>query len=593
MANEVRPSKVLCISDRCGICTFKALDGEQVAIVNIRDGTTLTTYDYKREVIRQDRRNGFKYHFLGCLFWYQRAARSVVLCHTDCLARERSTSSAGRFWATMYAYDPPPAEVKRHERWLLAQFALSLRSISEQGPVPLPLEICEMIAQHCCPVTALRRNAADAGRALWEKYGSDDQVRSTHTFDIATKAWARYVEFEGVQYIGCITNRPEDTPDQQAPLASELTLLYTPLPDDAVDTLYIVEDHLGVRNIIFTSSLTNSEIHHNYDGASVHWRRLKIIPGTRFRCNTDNTKLRSLDLVFPQAPESVGLPSVSDSEDAFDRPPRPNQKLRAHNTFEWDDHPFRMTSFVCNDPRTAGYSVFCFRQPWAILPHMPPRGERDLEVYAAQERRKSGGAVWLYASRNPDEVITEIWVRVQDGGYEARRSVAIVTATYTWFDTTSMRYYLRTNQDRTLVMGPYPHKGHHVYTLVYRGGSDPSRIYVDTGDRGLRRFLFESPLPAEPNSTNSSSAVPNDDAQKPKGLPSPKSPCPIPIYVDEARAPFIFYSSADMYGVAKVTLCRPEQGTISGMVLRYHDGRQETLGQVRPDRLASSGRRYE
>ncbi|KAK4140849.1 uncharacterized protein C8A04DRAFT_31621 [Dichotomopilus funicola] len=252
--------------------------------MDMRDGTTLATYDYNRGRSYEDDRNAFAY----CggddsLFWYQLATRFAVLCHTDCLTRERSIPPAGRFWATIYAYDPPPAEVKRYERWLHTPYALFLRSISEQGPVPLPFEICEMIAQHCCAVAALRRNAADAGRVLWETHGSDDK---TYTFDISTKTWARYVDLEGVRYIRCITNQ-RDTPDQQAPVASELTLLHTPLPDDAVDTMYIVEDHLGVRNIMFTSSLTTSEVHHNYDGANIWWKSLRIIPGTRFKCYTD------------------------------------------------------------------------------------------------------------------------------------------------------------------------------------------------------------------------------------------------------------------------------------------------------------------
>ncbi|KAK4140850.1 uncharacterized protein C8A04DRAFT_31622 [Dichotomopilus funicola] len=142
-------------------------------------------------------------------------------------------------------------------------------------------------------------------------------------------------------------------------------------------------------------------------------------------------------------------------------------------------------------------------------------------------------------------------------------------------------------------MGPHPQskahaEGHYTYTLVYRGGPDPGQIYVDTGDYGLRRFLFETPLPTEPSNI-SSSAASNDHTRRPKGLPTPSSPPCFPLYNDEAPCYFIFYSSANMYGVAEVTFCRTERGTISGIVLRYHDGRQESLGQVRPDKLASSG----
>lgn len=265
---------------------FRVLILESPA-VDMRNGTTLATYHYKHGLIYQDFKNGFTYYAPAYLFWYQLADRFVVLCHTDCLTREINTPASGRFWTTMYAYDPPQAEVKRHERWLHTQFVLFLRNVSKQGTVPLPMEICEMIAQDCCPLATLRQTAADANRAFWEKYGLDDKALSTHTFNIATKAWARFVDFGGTRYIGCITNMSEDTADQQTHVPTELTLLHTPLPDDGVDTMYLVEDHLGIRDIMFASSLTTSEVHHNYDGASVWWKRLKIIPGTRFKCNTD------------------------------------------------------------------------------------------------------------------------------------------------------------------------------------------------------------------------------------------------------------------------------------------------------------------
>lgn len=139
-------------------------------------------------------------------------------------------------------------------------------------------------------------------------------------------------------------------------------------------------------------------------------------------------------------------------------------------------------------------------------------------------------------------------------------------------------------------MGPHPDskaeaEGHYTYTLVYRGGSHLDRIYVDTGEDGIRRFRFGSPLPVEPSGSSNNSAAPTGDARRPKGLPSPASPCPFPRPQYDDPSYFFFYSSADMHGVSEVTLYRTDQGNIGGMVLRYHDERQVSLGQVRPDRL--------
>ncbi|SPQ20852.1 7fe6b43f-d362-4d17-a62d-94c47311d6b1 [Thermothielavioides terrestris] len=216
-----------------------------------------------------------------------------------------------------------------------------------------------------------------------------------------------------------------------------------------------------------------------------------------------------------------------------------------------------MTSFVCNDPATIGYSAFCDENPYYIRSHTA--GERDLSFYDSwspktPEMRKAG---WLYIPVGVDERITEVWVRSYVCG--------LVTETFA--------VIFRTNKGRCLVLGSHPASGggNYQYALVCRPAEHgPSRIYFDLSLYGIHSLAVDTPLP--------SGAV---------VLPSPAppvSPCP------ELGPYEIFtYTSAALDGVVEVTPCRSDVAefgpAITGLLLRYADGRQASLGQVRLDRL--------
>jgi hypothetical protein len=162
-----------------------------------------------------------------------------------------------------YAYFPRPAEVDRRERWLRSRLGPTLHAILGKR-FSIPLELCEHIAAHC----HLREWAAAASRAFWGKYSATPAPRE-HRFGISSAVWARHVEFEGVRYIAQLTNEPGRQ------LAS-FSLVYTPTRGKPADTLYVAEDYLGIRDILFASSPTTPLV--PYD-PGVWWKRLKIPPG--------------------------------------------------------------------------------------------------------------------------------------------------------------------------------------------------------------------------------------------------------------------------------------------------------------------------
>ena len=187
----------------------------------------------------------------------------AVGCHVECMAREPCPPPNDRFQAMAYGYSPRPAEVERRERWLRSQLGTTLHAILGRR-FSMPLELCELIAAH----SHLREWAAAASRAFWDKYSATPAPRE-HRFGISSDVWARHVEFEGVRYIAQLTN------ESGRELAS-FSLVYMPTPGKRADTLYVAEDYLGIRDILFASSPATPLV--PYD-PGVWWKRLKIPPG--------------------------------------------------------------------------------------------------------------------------------------------------------------------------------------------------------------------------------------------------------------------------------------------------------------------------
>jgi hypothetical protein len=135
------------------------------------------------------------------------------------------------FRVSRYPYQPLPSEDSRRLRWMYSRLTPTVYlSLARQ----LPYELCEMIATHC-----LREYAIDSIKNF---YHSNSGTGSFFRGNVAQPIWARYASLDGVAYIVALSNEP--TGIDVAPV---------PMPDGAVTTVYTAEDHLGVRDVLFSS----------------------------------------------------------------------------------------------------------------------------------------------------------------------------------------------------------------------------------------------------------------------------------------------------------------------------------------------------
>ncbi|KAK1457130.1 hypothetical protein CTAM01_17205, partial [Colletotrichum tamarilloi] len=129
---------------------------------------------------------------------------------------------------------------------------------------------------------------------------------------------------------------------------------------------------------------------------------------------------------------------------------------------------------------------------------------------------------------------------------------------------------LVTNQERSSYLGVQPQQGwsRSKWTLLDRPTKSPSTIYLMKTALGSL-LGFESPRPDDHN-------------------PSPRVEWPTSSYPKSRRHAYFAWTSAKLDDVVDIIPCRRcRQGSeiISGLLLRYIDGQQACVGQIRLDQL--------
>lgn len=188
-------------------------------------------------------------------------AKQAVACHPECLALVPSESLSAFLEATSYRYQPPEVEDERRVRWL--RFTWS--SILSKA-YPIPMELCDHIAQYC-----LQPFAILCGLAFWETRSR--YITPSHV-SFSTKVWVRFTLFEGLRYILSLTNEQTTEHDIGVRLAVDPELAQ-------LDTaMFLAEDHLGVREVLFTPSSQTPTIGERpiKERQNIWWRSV-VVPG--------------------------------------------------------------------------------------------------------------------------------------------------------------------------------------------------------------------------------------------------------------------------------------------------------------------------
>ncbi|WAO94534.1 Hypothetical protein NCS54_01212200 [Fusarium falciforme] len=300
----------------------------------------------------------------------------------------------------------------------------------------LPAEVCFMIAGEL-----VREVAAMATEQLWQSRPRDlENCDIYNRIDMNVRA--RYIYIDGVRYVESLSSSPY----------AEGELVIDPATSSTIDAIHVLEDHIGVRRILFSSTEHSQKLEAllSTPVRDAWWRNIPFST-TVFYANFDGVKLRGIktDGRGPRPVPSAAMQGKSTSEDvAWPRPMYPANEPVLHysnlNTWEIEEerrnaeitpwtpftrYRFRTVSFDCNDPAVTGYSV-CFKSGIrGIYAHR----EEDLEMYNDVDMYTRTG-IWMHMPVDPDERISAIWIRCQDtmssSGLMVRKTARIPMTAY-------------------------------------------------------------------------------------------------------------------------------------------------------------------
>ncbi|OHE90313.1 hypothetical protein CORC01_14386 [Colletotrichum orchidophilum] len=273
-----------------------------------------------------------------------------------------------------------------------------------------------------------------------------DVESSSSRICVSAEIWARFIDFEGIQYISSLSNSCDK---------HHMVSVFKPEPLLPIDSVYIGENYLGVMQVLFCSSTQTPAAKRRRD---LWWRIIRL--GERdpsLIIQTDGLKIREIIPATKATDSQCSLWSVPPSG-----PVRPVQ-------LEPSSPATQLSMLVCNLPGVTAYSVYWDYRIISFHAHVA--GE-NLTFYEGCE-----DGVWMYFPLEEGEKISEIWKYSQF----KRGSGLIFRTTYGRIAHLCPQPKLQPHPAPTLIDLPRQDKG--------------SRLFFEHSPLGVRNLSFETPKP--------------------------------------------------------------------------------------------------
>ncbi|WAO87070.1 Hypothetical protein NCS54_00436500 [Fusarium falciforme] len=550
-----------CIRPCCRLCRFSIKCGQDI-VAFTRDGRQSPTLPFPgevEEVKTPELKAAFKSCFGETCGHYNDKG---FACHAGCaaLAERLGLTPAEYLPALAYSYEPPKSDERRRRE--LVRFRLQQALKRNLGR--LPTEVWDYVAKDLvCEFATVAIPVVEP--------------KTVFTIDPLEAVWAKYVDIDGVKYVKSVSN--EHKPGDR--------LLWDKPKSPTGHVVYIAEDHLGINEITNHPEFTQSA---QSKGVSSWWRTVPAEDSSTIGFKTDGVKLRSFSA-------TALLPEV---KWPYPMPPDEINGMSLYYTML--DREAKLIPVDINAPDTIGYSV-----GWhygCVYLHAHKRGEsldfyHELDMRQTEVETKSAAVnpnerhephavkvarmaeesdiEWRYHPLNAGEAIEQVWVRQprklpqdeddhDDSPYGPR---------YLWSDSPrDIAIGLVTNQSRTLVLGlpcDIPHERFPWRCIAKSSTASPMRIFFSYSLSGINLFAA------------------------PKSIASDEEPIPEDLYEEEPNNfclyGYDFHTSASLEDVAQVVTCKAiecivinqEKPYINGLLFRYKDGSERTVGKFRLD----------
>ncbi|KAI0882241.1 uncharacterized protein GGS22DRAFT_191411 [Annulohypoxylon maeteangense] len=436
--------------------------------------------------------------------------------------------------ATRFSFCPPLWGMQEKERAGRLRNLLAGKLKKEQWPMTLPNETWGMIASYLIRESVIV--------TAFEQTFGDPTPNSRIYFD--KDVYAEYVMFEGIRYLKSVRNAG-------GPMGHRDTLILRGQDTGTIRQGYILEDHFGIRDVLFTADEEHQPpnrfiplgvwVRHISDSDGIQSVRVRgdglkvrdIVIGNDYECEPQNIA-RFRDW---KAPPNTLL-NIRTLEPLFEGFPK---------NVKYGGYP-QMDSFDCNHPDIIGYSAAVGGYGVvAIFSHF--RGS-DFSMYG--EVNPLHPVTWVYMPINQGELVTEI-CRFE------KINEHIKTSYFGLMFITNHGRIGVLGDHRTLMLNTD-------FQRVYGPPSEPSKIFFDKGKGETMTLL----------------AYESEDEPMKKEIPQSILTNRFRDYSSNSW----YYTRCDMEGVTRIVPCRksgsgPKQ--LIGALLEYEDGHKECMGEWRFD----------
>uniref|UniRef100_A0A0B7KH90 Uncharacterized protein n=2 Tax=Bionectria ochroleuca TaxID=29856 RepID=A0A0B7KH90_BIOOC len=432
------------------------------------------------------------------------------------------------YTTSIYWYEPPVSEDERRLRVSTDMLCDLLRNtIGRDGK--LPTEIWRMIAAYLSREYAIT--------SLWTT-----PYRGESTVVLSEDIWATHVWVDGVAYVSSLSHDP--SPDAKH--------IFEPGPKRENLSFYIMEDHLGIRQVHISS--TPPAVYNSSD-RSVWWRVHPVEDmDDQFVFSSDGIKLQQLTMPSPE--RDIKLRHIPTNCSWSE--PLPRSELTVLSLMRLNSRlgvP-RFLPFTINEADCTGYTA-CWIAPknskrGAGLLHLHAHKPREDQSFYQKTANRGGDLVWTYMPMKSGERVDQVWTR--HGNYS--------------FDVTLA---LKTSMGRILAAGPFK-------TVDFTDSSSPWTCIAQLSTTGPDRLWLDCPH---------GNGQPFVCIAGPMRSKFPTKPLPVHTM---AASPFAhlasFHSSASLEDVKEIVVSRLETSSrkwISGMLFRYENGDATAVGDFRLD----------
>ncbi|KAG8356227.1 hypothetical protein FVEN_g6110 [Fusarium venenatum] len=523
------PFPSYCVSRRCGWCRF-VIKPDELVTARSSGGTESSTFAFEDSCDDAKLFATFK----RCESDHDACATTGYHVECSTIASNLGLQKNDFIDAARYSYEPSSKEDERRHEWILNHLH---QAISKKF-TNLPTEILFMINKHLVLHYTIVSLSGLGRPGRW-------------TIEPLKDVWATHFSLNGIDYIASLSNTQR--------LGSQLLWKASNNREDHY--LYISEDHLGIRQIVNDPPAVSAE-----ERNSGWWRTLPVVsPILTF--SDDGLKLRSVAAAplnpticwpYPMAPRSL-------KNMAYHVTKKPSSSLGMAIEA-------RMVALDFNKPCITAYSA-CWYEDCLVDIHAHGSGE-SLDFYheldenvknrwqnAKPENATPVGNHWIYHPLNSGEKIEQVWLRTKNepdegnGAHERRQK--------TKPSPQGIALALLTSHSRTLVIGR-PGAIHSEWKCIAQTSTgSPMRVFFNPSVDGVSLFA----------------------ATTIGGSGSDSMPERLSTWLDVEREPS--NSEASLEEVEEVVVCK-EKSKISGLLFRYTDGKQASVGRFRLDCVEAS-----